>query len=243
MTNELATTKILPPDAFANDGNIEIDLLLCDGKTGVWSYGIDKDEVPIGTQAVALVDQILKGFIRFDEGGPIRRFLPIWPTPDLDALRQSLGDLDQAMWPDRTAKGEPQDPWRPARELPVILLRKTRDCLVYSTSSRGGVIAVSGLSRAVQHERRDPENAAALPIISLDVDSYTQPKFGKIYTPVLEIMGWTTHSAVTEMLRTGDFNELAGDTGDGDTGDDGDRYRKELKRAGQGRASRAKARR
>jgi len=201
-------------------------LLLCDGKTGVWSYGIDKDEVPIGTQAVAMVDQILKGFVRFDEGGPTRRFLPIWPTPDLHALRQSLGDLDEAMWPDRNAKGGAQDPWRPARQLPVILIRKTLDCLVYSTSSHGGVIAVSQLSRAVQHERRDPENATALPIVTLDVDSYTQQKFGKIYTPVLDIMRWTTHSAVAEMMRTGDFNRLADDTDD----DDGDRYREETKR-------------
>lgn len=245
MTNELATTKILPPDAFANDGNIEIDLLLCDGKTGVWSYGIDKDEVAIGTQAVAVVDQIQKGFVRFDDDGPIRRFLPIWPTPDLDALRQSLGDLDETQWTERTTKGLPQDPWRPARQLPVILLRRTLDCLVYSSSSRGGVIAVSGLSRAVQHARRDPENAAALPIVSLDVDPYTQPKYGTIYNPVLKILRWTTHGAVTEMMRTGDFDKLADDASDGDTGDDddGNRYRQELKRAGQGRASRAKARR
>ena len=212
MTNALTTTKILPPDAFGDDGDNlgGVDLLLFDGKRGLWTSARDKAEVPGGTKAVAFVDQLLKGFVRFDDGVPRQRLLPLWPAPDLQALRQSLGDLDQKLWPDRTAKGTPQDPWRPARQLPVIILDATLDCLVYSTSSLGGVIAISQLCRAVQAERRDPENADALPVVTLAADSYPHPnkQFGKIFTPLLDIARWTTLGAVKAAMDSGDLAKL-----------------------------------
>lgn len=211
----LTTTKILPPDAFLADDDETLggaDLLLFNGKTGEWSHARDQIELPIGTEVVAIVDQGMRGFVRFDDGTPRHRLLPIWPTPDLHALRQQLGDLDPALWLERDAKNNPQDPWRPARQVPVILL-KTLDCLVYSTSSFGGVVAVSQLNRAVQAARRDPTNMDALPIVALDAKSYTHPtkSFGKIFSPVLDVVDWTTHAEVEAAMRRGAFKLTSAD--------------------------------
>jgi hypothetical protein len=203
MTNDLTTSRALPPEAFADSGGdfIAGDLLLFDGKTGLWTAGQDKDEVPVGTKAVAIIDEMLKGFTRFDDGVPRTRLLPLWPVPDLRALRQSLGDLDEALW-SRDAKGKSLDPWKAARRLPVILLDATCTGLIFTTSSHGGVKAVSILSRAVQMQRRN--DADALPIISLASDSYlhSTKAFGKIFDPLFDIVDWTTHRAVEEMLKT-----------------------------------------
>jgi hypothetical protein len=215
MTNNITptsnTTQILPPDAFLDDDyGFDDGLLLFDGKIGHWTYTQDKIELPPGAKAVALVDQTLKGFTRFDGGKPTSRLLPLWPAPDLPALRQTLGDLDQSLWVGRDSKGRPKDPWQAARKLPVILLVQTLDCLVYSTSSINGVIAVSQLCRAVLRERRDPARASVLPIVSLASDSYlsANKQFGKIFKPVFDLDRWTTHDAVDELMRGGDFGKL-----------------------------------
>jgi hypothetical protein len=202
---------ILPPEAFADEG-FGSDRLMFDGKRGVWSMG--KETVPIGTKVVVMMDQLMKGFIRFDDGMPTTQLLPQGATQaDLYTLRQSLGDLDQSLW-ERSKKGKPIDPWRQARELPVILLVRTLDTVVFSTSSQGGLHAVSALKRAVMGERRDPSCPTALPIVSLDADSYKHPEkeYGTIYTPLLDIDRWTTHQAVKKMMHNGTAADLLADT-------------------------------
>jgi hypothetical protein len=221
MSNSLTIPKSLPPEAFSDAGDDlgGADFLLFDGKTGTWTRGRGKEEISAGTELVVLIDRMLKGFTRFDDGVPTSRFLPIWPVPDLQALRQSLGDLDPALWPNHDAKGNPQDPWRPARQLPVILIEHC-ECLVYSTSSFGGLKACSQLGRAVQRQRRYPEQQDALPIASLDVDDYLHSvkAFGRIFDPLLPVIDWTSHRAVEEAMRRGRFDipavkpELAEDT-------------------------------
>jgi hypothetical protein len=214
MSNNIApisSTQILPPNAFIDDDfGFDDGLLLFDGKIGRWTYSQDKIELPPGTKAVALVDQTLKGFTRFDDGKPTSRLLPLWPAPDLPALRLTLGDLDPNVWVGRDSKGRPKDPWMPARKMPVILLVQTLDCLVFSTSSINGVIAVSQLNRAVLRERRDPARASVLPIVSLASDSYlsANKQFGKIFKPLFDLERWTTHDAVDELMRGGNFNKL-----------------------------------
>jgi hypothetical protein len=202
---------ILPPDAFADEG-FGNDRLMFDGKRGVWSMG--NEEVPIGTKVVAMMDQLMKGFIRFDDGMPTTKLVPQSATEaDVYTLRQSLGDLDKSLW-ERDKKGKPIDPWKPARELPVILLTLTLDAVVYSTSSQGGVKAVSVLKKALMGERRDPSCPTALPIVSLDVDSYkhSEKEYGTIYTPMLDIDRWTTHQAVKKMMHNGTAADLLADT-------------------------------
>jgi hypothetical protein len=211
----LYNLPILPPEAFADEG-FEGERLSFDGKRGVWST--EDEEIPIGTKAVVMVDQLTKGFIRFEDGFPQISTLPQSATAaDFAALRQSLGELDQSLWK-QDKKGKPVDPWRQYRELPVILLVKTLDCLVFSTSSQGGLKAISALKRAVMGVRRDPSNTTALPIVSLDSDSYKHPEkeYGTIYTPQLDIMHWTTHQAVKKMMHNGVAADLFVDSAGAD---------------------------
>jgi hypothetical protein len=211
--NELPTnSKVLPPAAFSDDDDFGGGaFLFLDGKRGPpYTCGRDKDEVPCGTKAVAFVDQQLRGFTIFEDGVPRSRLLPLWPPPDLDALRASLGNLDPDLWPNRDPKGQPLDPWRPTRRLPLVLLDATSAAVVFSTCSDGGNKAVGQLGRAVKMRRLDPAHADALPLISLEVDSYPHPnkQFGTIFKPLFDIDGWTTHRAVEAAMRSGDYGTL-----------------------------------
>jgi hypothetical protein len=213
MSDDLIKTiKIMPAEAFVDDADdfSDIDLILFDGKTNSWSYGIDKIKLPTGSKAVAIVDECLKGFARFSDGKPVWRLLPAWPTPDLQALRASLGDLDPALWTELDAKKRPQDPWKAGRKVPVFL-GETCDRAVFSTTSLGGVKATSQLNRAVRDKRHDPNTADALPIVSFDFRSYrhTNPQMGTIYEPVFDIEGWTTPAEIEAALRAGHFDKLA----------------------------------
>jgi hypothetical protein len=211
MNSELAfPAQVLPAEAFGQDDDFAgAAFLLFDGKRGIWTHGRDKVEAPKGTKAIALIDQMLKGFVRYDDGVPRSRLVPIWPIPDMHALRQTLGDLDPDLWPDRNAKNEPQDPWRPSRKLPILLVESCEG-VIFSTSSFGGIKAISHLGSAVRSMRHDPQNAGAVPIVSLNAESYAHPNktFGRIYSPLLDIEDWTTLGEVEEMMRAGSFNKI-----------------------------------
>jgi hypothetical protein len=208
--NSLTNTLILPPEAFGAAGDTldGADLLLFDGKIGLWNCGKARAEIPIGTRAVIGIDAMQKGFVRFDGGMPQSHLLPLWPVPDLRALRQSLGDLDRDLWPERDARGAPQDPWRPYRKLPLTLL-ETGEQLIYATSSQGGITTISQLGQQVRTERRY-RDATALPIVSLEADSYPHKNkmFGMIHLPVLKLGGWTSHNVVEEVTRDGNLDKL-----------------------------------
>jgi hypothetical protein len=213
MTSELSTIRVLPPAAFSDTGDDfagSAYLLFDGGKRGTWTRGRAKEEVQPGTRVVALLDELLKGYVKYVDGVPQSRMVPIWPAPDLRALRASLGDTDPALWPDRDARGDAQDPWRTARRLPVIVLDETCEGLIFSTSSFGGVKAISLLSRELQKRRRDPEHAGDVPIVELNSDSYNHPvkSFGRILEPRLDVVGWTVHAAIEEMLRSGNVAAL-----------------------------------
>jgi hypothetical protein len=114
------------------------DFLRHNGKTGGWYAGINNDEVKLGTHFVVIYEESYVGYTKWTDAKPEKALVALRSGPDLRALRESLGDLDQEQWPDRTTKGRPRDPWHDAVLMPFVNSR-TLEGFAFSTSNFGGV--------------------------------------------------------------------------------------------------------
>jgi hypothetical protein len=61
--------------------------------------------------------------------------------------------------------------------------------VLYKTSSISGMAATDKLFAALQ-ARATEDQTYIFPVVQLDVDHYPHKKHGKIYTPILNIVGW-----------------------------------------------------
>ena len=126
-------------------GDLYGELLKFSGKTGTWTAGAQGIEIPVGTKLVAIVPEMLAGFVKWVDGELAEQAMqPITEAYDPKALRASLGDLDPAKWPRGDDDGQPEDPWKEAAYLPLKDLEKGAK-FTYSTSSVGGTRAVKHL--------------------------------------------------------------------------------------------------
>lgn len=159
---------------------------------GEYVYGQNKDELPIGTRLVANMPGLRIGW-RFWSGGKVvndRTELVSDGRPE--ERRADLGDLDTATW-ERDNEGVPRDPWVLTNILELADPEKGL-AFLYSTTSSGGRRAVGRLCTEYAREYRMRDGM--LPIIELGRDSYMHKnrEYGKIYNPVLKIIGWTDES-------------------------------------------------
>ena len=182
-------------------GNLSGELLKFSGKTGTWTSGAQGVEVSIGTQLVAIVSELVAGFVKWRDGELVEQVMqPITETYDPKALRASLGDTDPGGWP-KGDDGRPEDPWREGALLPLKNL-KTDAEYTYSTSSVGGTRAIKHLiSTYAWQMRAAPETTANhLPVVELGARSYKHAdrKRGTIYNPTLDGVDWVPASAVLD---------------------------------------------
>jgi hypothetical protein len=182
-------------------GDLYGDLLKFSGKTGTWTAGAQGVEIPLGTQLVAIVPEMLAGYVKWSEGELVEQALvPVTDSYDPKALRLSLGDTDESRWP-RGDDGEPEDPWKEAAYLPLKNL-KTGAEYTYSTSSLGGCRAVKKLVATYAWQiRAAPETTANhLPVVELGARSYKHAdrKRGTIFNPILTGIDWVPASAAMD---------------------------------------------
>jgi hypothetical protein len=182
-------------------GDLFGDLLKFSGKTGAWTAGAQGIEVPIGTQLVAILPEMLAGYVKWSDGELVEQALvPVTEAYDPKALRVSLGDTDRDKWA-QGEDGQHGDPWKEAAYLPLKNL-KTGAEYTYSTSSLGGVRAVKKLVATYAWQlRAAPETTANhLPVVELGARSYKHAdrKRGTIFNPMLTGIDWVPASAVTD---------------------------------------------
>jgi len=209
MTQETAlvpTNQATPParlDAYdkygRSAGSLYGDLLKFSGKTGSWTAGAQGVEIPPGTQLVAIIPEMLAGFVRWQDGELVDQVLrPLTEGYDPQALRASLGDTDRGEWA-RGDNGQPEDPWKEASLLP-LRNPKTGAEYTYSTSSLGGCRCVKQLVGTYAWQlRAAPETTVGhLPVVELGSRSYkhSDRKRGTIHNPVLTGVDWVPASAV-----------------------------------------------
>jgi hypothetical protein len=139
-------------------------------------YTIDNEEVAVGREYVAHVDQYARGFVKFLDKRPVDvRITRL--GEGIPPKRDDLDDLDLAHTDD--------DPWVFQRYIPLEDT-KTGEVVVFVGKSVGAKIALERLLRtfASGHYRGHP-------IIRLEIGSFRTRDFGQKPRPEFEICGWT----------------------------------------------------
>ena len=166
---------------------------------GKWEIG--DDEVTLGAEYIAHIDQLARGWVRFEDG-KVTDF-KIEKVADGIKLptRDELPDNDPKKWTEKDADDQPRDPWVKQWYLPLIGV-ENNDFATFVSGSNGGDNAIGNLCRVYGHNMRD----GLLPIVALKTTSYKHKKYGRIEEPDFPVVGW--HG--TPRSPTGDGNSGAG---------------------------------
>jgi hypothetical protein len=147
-------------------------------------YTIGDDEVSVGAEMIAHVNQLAHGWVKFKDSKVVDQQIGKPAEGFKMPFREELDDQDEASW-ERDATGRPRDPWSQQYYLPMENA-ETGDVAVFVTGSHGGRGA---LGKLINCYARNAKNG--LPIIKLAVASYKHRTYGRIETPDFPIIGWT----------------------------------------------------
>lgn len=154
---------------------------------GEYLAGQHGDEIPKKTQLTAVMDSLLVGWVKWEESRPIDQRMVQIVKGEKPSKRSELGDDDKSKW-EIDDNGQQRDPWQLTNY--IVFVDVNNEVFTFTTTSFGGRGAVGELCKAYgKNMRQKPDD---YPIISLDVGSYKHKdkKFGKIFVPKLEIVGW-----------------------------------------------------
>jgi hypothetical protein len=162
---------------------------------GDYLAGQESEEIPVGTELVAVMDTLQVGWIKWEDNRPVDQvFGYLSDTKYVPLKRSELSDTDQSEW-ETGDDGKPRDPWQLSNQLilrPVNWTGDDDDLFTFVGSSRGVMGAIGELSKVYAKEMRQrPDD---WPTIKLGVGGYnhSNKQFGRIKTPVLEVTGWTS---------------------------------------------------
>lgn len=204
MTEHRSGALALPEKNFfeayaeAADTNRIVGDLLKFSK-GEYLAGQNGDEVAEGTELVANMGELMVGWVRWEGGKPTDMQMGRVIEGYSPAGRRDLGDLDESEWERDEGTGQPRDPWQRTNYL--ILKEVEGDKLyTFATSSKGGLGAIAQLCKAYGKAMR--QRPSEYPVVALNVDSYRHPNkaYGKIFTPKLDVVGWSDKGAFEEAL-------------------------------------------
>ena len=149
-------------------------------KTGAWSFG--SDENPVGEDDRVYVDP--NGFVHGWQ---------CWADTDIPGVQSELlGDVKVSMFEPLPPRPDEEyanmRPWTEMRGMSVLL---DGNKLVYSTTSVGGLNTIAKLAEEYAKQyAKNPKKMIA--VLSLSSDSYKHKNktYGRIYTPVMEVVEW-----------------------------------------------------
>jgi hypothetical protein len=180
-----------PYAAYGRESSNNIVGKLMRFSKGDWLIG--DDEVPVGTQMIANMDNLLIGWILWEDKKPEETIMGLLKEGHRPQKRETLGHDDESVWP-TDKDGKAQDPWQETNYLP-LKDPKDGELYTFSTSSTGGRGAISKLCKDYGTKRRMHPNQ--FPIVALNVDSYKHKDttLGRIKVPEFKIVGWVAASA------------------------------------------------
>jgi len=166
---------------------------------GVYVYGVDDEELPIGTLLVPNMPEAKAGWLKWQSGEVVDEKMAPFSAGGY-AYREDLGDLDRDAWA-VDDDGRPTDPWSETFTLPFKDPAMGQE-FTFTTSSVGGRRAVGKLVQAWRYGLSRGESG--LPIVEIGTDSYKHRKYGKVDFPTLTIKRWADEAD----LMAGDAVEL-----------------------------------
>jgi hypothetical protein len=168
---------------------------------GDFLAGQDEKEVPEGTELIANMDELLAGWVRWQDNKPTDHVMGKVSDGYQPPRRNELGDDDREQW-EVDAAGQPRDPWQFSN---YLLLKGTGEyssvLYTFTTSSRGGLNALGELCKAyggamAQHQYE-------YPVIALGINAYDHPNraFGRIKVPTFKIVGWAPETVFASNIE------------------------------------------
>ena len=164
--------------------SIEVDVgpvgsaILKMDKTGHWVFGADQTEAEADSKWAVNPFSFVHGFIAWGDGEVLGE--------KMVSVSQPLPELDPA--PPQSKKG-----WETQVGMSLKCISGEDAGLEarYSTTSVGGKHAVQALAAAIaaQVER---DQSKPVPVVHLKKEHYQHKSYGRIYTPVFEIVDWVS---------------------------------------------------
>jgi hypothetical protein len=145
-------------------------------KTGHWVFGAEQTETEPDAQWAVNPFSFVHGFIAWGEGEVLgEKMVPVTaPLPELDAA------------PAGSKRG-----WEAqvGMHLKCMSGEDEGTEVRFSTTSVGGKKAVQALAVAIATQV-DKDPTKPVPVVALKKDHYTHKSYGKVYTPVLDVVKW-----------------------------------------------------
>jgi hypothetical protein len=156
------------------------------GKEGAFITNDDEAEIPEEADFVALCDQTLVGWLKFNDEAPPDRIMGLLYDGFVPPLRNQLGDLDQTKWPDGLS-GAKEDPWK--HQMYLVLQGDNSELFTFATSSMTGRRAVGNLLR--HYDRMQKTHPDELPVVRLKTGGFNHrdERIGWVHTPVFAVVG------------------------------------------------------
>lgn len=147
-------------------------------KTGHWVYGADQTEVEDDATWAVNPFSFVHGFIAWGDGEVLGE--------KMVSVAQPLPELDPA--PPGAKKG-----WEPQVGMSLKCTSGEDEGMEarYTVTSVGGKRAVQTLAVAIAAQV-EKDQSKPVPIVRLKKDHYSHKSYGKIYTPVFEIVEWVS---------------------------------------------------
>ena len=153
-------------------------------KTGHWVFGADQTEIEDGSTWAVNPFSFVHGYIAWGDGEVLgEKMVPVTqPLPELDAAPPSAkkGWESQVGMSLKCLTGDDQG--MEAR---------------YTTTSVGGKRSVQTLALAIAAQV-EKDQSKPVPVVRLKKDHYTHKSYGKIFTPVFEVVEWASMDGKTD---------------------------------------------
>jgi hypothetical protein len=147
-------------------------------KTGHWVFGADQTEVEDDSTWAVNPFSFVHGFIAWGDGEVLgEKMVSVAdPLPELDA-----------------APGGAKNGWQKQVGLSLKCVSGEDEGLEcrYATTSVGGVRSVQALAVAIAAQV-EKEPTKPVPVVKLKKDHYQHKSYGRIYTPVFDIVEWVS---------------------------------------------------
>jgi len=147
-------------------------------KTGHWVYGADQTEVEDDATWAVNPFSFVHGYIAWGDGEVLGE--------KMVSVSQPLPELDAA--PPQAKRG-----WETQVGMSLKCLDGEDEGLEarYTTTSVGGKRSVQTLALAIAAQV-EKDQTKPVPVVRLKKDHYTHKSYGRIFTPVFEIVDWVS---------------------------------------------------
>ena len=153
-------------------------------KTGHWVFGADQTEVEDDSKWAINPFSFVHGFIAWGDGEVL--------AEKMVSVSEPLPNIDVA--PPGAKKG-----WETQVGMSLKCLTGDDQGMEarYTTTSVGGKRSVQTLALAIAAQV-EKDQSKPVPVVRLKKDHYTHKSYGKIFTPVFEVVEWASMDGKTE---------------------------------------------